>query len=147
MRQTLEKCEFNRGPLPNAQPVKNPANTLHLAVNIDVYLVTGHPHGKRRVVLIFQQSLAFGFRTKLIEGFVARKSGDPRDKSPTRRIKPGRVSPDQQKDFVGYFFSCCGVANDAQGDGINDPRVTIVNLFEGWFVEVNESPTVGLMRG
>jgi hypothetical protein len=45
---------------------------------------------------------------------------------------------------VGYFLSRCGVANDAQGDGINDPTITVVKLFEGLFVDVNESPTIGL---
>jgi hypothetical protein len=54
------------------------------------------------------------------------------------------VSPDHQKNFVGYFLSRCGVANDPQGDGINDPTVTVVKLFEGLLVDVNENPTVGL---
>jgi hypothetical protein len=44
---------------------------------------------------------------------------------------------DKQEDFVGYFLSRRDVTDDSQSDGIDDPTVTVVKLFEGLFVDVN----------
>src|SRR5258706_3709483 len=73
-------------------------------------------------------ALVGGASTQVVDGAIADGCDQPGSQGTLLGIERGGVGPDLQKCFLNHVFRAPRVPEDAHGDGVCQPRVSVVQL-------------------